>query len=147
MPKATSEINTTAAALPSRRAFFGAALAMPVATVPVVMTVTENPDAELLAACREFWAAQADCDICNSEGWPDERCNAAVDRYWMAMEQVTSLRPTTAAGVLAKLDVAYKAKLDSIGDFSPGVDDCLLATLAEATGKDYPPGWDIEVAA
>jgi hypothetical protein len=128
---------------PSRRSLLGAALALPIAAAALPAIAAElDPDAALHTACREFMAAQAECDACDgAEHCSDDRLDAATRWHHRALGRLLTMRPRTAPGTLAMLQVAYAAMLDVSGKGCQWAraEHVGLAALAYATGQDFEP--------
>jgi hypothetical protein len=168
MPKVTNDHTTQAElrrtlplggelpAATGRRAFLGATAALlPMAALPAVAQAASasagaapDQDAALLAACRDFMAAQAECDACNaSDECPDDRISAAARWQQDSLGRLMFLRPQTPEGVRAKLRAGYAAMLSARNGGWGREEVAALAVLADATGNDYSPEWDDDDAA
>jgi hypothetical protein len=99
----------------SRRTLLGASAAMLAigATAAAAGAAAPHPDADLLAACRDFHAVEAEIAEWNaSTGWSDERGAAVLRRWYDAIDRVGGIHPKTDAGRLAKARAAYAAMMN-----------------------------------
>jgi hypothetical protein len=69
-----------------------------------------NPDADLLAACAEFRAIDAQMvDLDRVAGYSDEDRDAVSRTWWRSIERITHITPFTTEGTAAKAHVALRA--------------------------------------
>ncbi len=95
-----------------------------------------DPDAELVAICAEFVAADADLRASDAASFEDDEVSGAINRRWYgALDRLTPIQARTQAGRRAKADAAYLA-LKSTGIHGDQREETLaLAALAELTGR------------
>lgn len=78
---------------------------------------TAGPDAELMAACREFLAMDAEMQrLDKTKGKPDGAMDALWDRYYPPLERLTALPARTLEGRRMKADAAYAAISSVVDD-------------------------------
>jgi phytoene dehydrogenase-like protein len=117
-----------------RRSLFGvrAAIATLAVAPPASAAVAPHPDAELLAACRDF--SDADQELKDAEGRDDDFLAQVLDRWYTALERVTELRTSTVDGLRAKAGVAHAAMISVKDDLQR--EECAgLAVLVDILGR------------
>lgn len=124
----------------SRRGLLRGTLALSVAAVPITAIAATGTDAELLAHCRAFQVASDELREGDATpgGWPDNRVDAAVARYWAAVDGAMFMRPRSAEGMRAKLAMAHLLEFEMREQTCPSARSFVLAALSDALGREYP---------
>jgi hypothetical protein len=106
---------------------------------PPPPTAAPHPDAELLAACREFLDAEKDMraafpddggDDDDEEEEEEDAHKALFARWYDGLARVTALRATTAEGIRAKAEAAHAAMMSVKGELQ-SEESAGLAVLAD----------------
>jgi hypothetical protein len=139
----------------SSRRFLGAGAAIltaagialaPVRRAAASAAQADGPDAELLAVCAEFQAANDECMAGSLDrDVPDEAFDAARRRRHAALGRLIRLRARTPAGKMAKARAGYDAMLLA-ADGSWGREEyAAFAALGDILGEASPTDdWDDE---
>jgi hypothetical protein len=103
---------------------------------PVASPDGAGDDAELIAACRDFHAAEADRQALEASDMEDDAISDPIDKRWYAaLERLTAIRAQTAAGIYAKAGAAHVALESTVGpDGLEREEDAALAALADLVG-------------
>jgi hypothetical protein len=150
MPKADREHTTAsetwrtrpdAITTPRRRGLLTGALAALLTGAAAVATARAAPlpasgdDAELLALAQAFWKQDAIVAQWNADQVTEEIGEAAHDRWWECLDQISAILPTTDFGLRTKADCLLCGL--EVVDSSAGVaEDYVRDFLADVAGRE-----------
>ncbi len=126
---------------PRRRGLLTGTIAALLAGTAAVATAKAAPllpatggDADLLALAQDFWNQDAILAQWNADQVTEEIGEAAHDRWWECLDEMTAILPTTDLGLRAKEDCLLQGL--EVVDSSAGLaEDYVRAFLADVAGR------------
>jgi hypothetical protein len=125
---------------PRRRGLLAGTIAALLAGAAAVATAKATPapatgdDAELLALAQDFWKQDALVAQGNADQITEEIGEAAHDRWWECLDEMSAILPTTDLGLRTKADCLLQG-LEVVDSTAGVADDYVRAFLADVAGR------------
>jgi hypothetical protein len=106
-----------------------------VATARAASLPAAGDDAELLALAWDFWKQDAIVAQWNADQVTEEIGEAAHDRWWECLDEMSAILPTTDLGLREKADCLLQG-LEVVDATSGVAEDYVRAFLADLAGRE-----------